>query len=44
MLPLSNLTDSSGNMQWRISLGVNPADANLPSVQNPTLNVVLNKP
>lgn len=39
-----NLTDSTGNMVWQISMGVNPADANLSSVQNSTLNVVLNKP
>jgi Di-glucose binding within endoplasmic reticulum. len=39
-----NLTDATGNMVWQISMGVNPADANLSSVQNSTLNVVLNKP
>ena len=39
-----NLTDSTGNMVWQLSMGVNPADANLSSVQNSTLNVVLNKP
>src|SRR5439155_22889063 len=39
-----NLTDSTGNMVWQISMGVNPADANLSSVQNSALNVVLNKP
>lgn len=39
-----NLTDSTGNMVWQIAMGVNPADANLTSVQNSTLNVVLNKP
>lgn len=39
-----NLTDSTGNMVWQISMGVNPADANLSSVQNSTLNIVLNKP
>lgn len=39
-----NLTDSTGNMVWQISMGVNPADANLTSVQNSTLNVVLTKP
>ena len=39
-----NLTDSTGNMVWQISMGVNPADANLWSVQNSTLNIVLNKP
>ena len=39
-----NLTDSTGNMVWQISMGVNPADANLRSAQNSTLNVVLNKP
>ena len=39
-----NLVDGSGNMVWQISMGVNPADANLGSVQNSTLNVVLTKP
>lgn len=39
-----NLVDGSGNMVWQISMGVNPADANLSSVQNSTLNVVLAKP
>ncbi|HSC45220.1 MAG TPA: malectin domain-containing carbohydrate-binding protein [Candidatus Acidoferrum sp.] len=39
-----NLTDSSGNMVWQISMGLNPADANLGAVQNSTLNVVLSKP
>jgi len=39
-----NLTDSTGNMVWQIAMGVNPADANLTSVQNSTLNVVLNRP
>ena len=39
-----NLTDATGNMVWQISMGVNPADANLAAVANSTLNVVLNKP
>ena len=39
-----NLVDGSGNMVWQISMGINPADANLTSVQNSTLNVVLTKP
>jgi len=39
-----NLTDSTGNMVWQIAMGVNPADANLTSVHNSTLDVVLNKP
>jgi Malectin domain len=39
-----NLTDSNGNMVWQISMGVNPASANLTAMQNSTLNVVLNKP
>jgi len=39
-----NLTDSTGNMVWQISICVNPADANLSSVENSTLTVVLNKP
>src|SRR4030095_9495301 len=36
-----NLTDSTGNMVWQISMDVNPADANLSSVENSTLTVVL---
>ena len=40
---VTNLTDSTGNMVWQISMGVNPADANLAPVQTSTLNVVLNK-
>jgi hypothetical protein len=39
-----NLVDGSGNMVWQISMGINPADANLTSVKNSTLNVVLTKP
>jgi hypothetical protein len=39
-----NLTDATGNMVWQISMGLNPADANLSSVQNSTLNVILNQP
>jgi hypothetical protein len=39
-----NLVDGTGNMVWQISMGVNPADANLTSVENSTLNVVLTKP
>lgn len=39
-----NLTDASGNMVWQISMGVNPASANLTAMQNSTLNVVLSKP
>jgi len=39
-----NLTDSTGNMVWQISICVNPADANLSSVENSTLTAVLNKP
>jgi hypothetical protein len=39
-----NLVDASGNMVWQISMGVNPADANLSAMQNSTLNVVLSKP
>jgi hypothetical protein len=31
-------------MVWQIAMGVNLADGNLTSVQNFTLNVVLNKP
>lgn len=39
-----NLTDSTGNMVWQVSMGLNPASADLSSVQNSTLNVVLSKP
>lgn len=39
-----NLTDAAGTMVWQISLGMNPANADLTSMQNSTLNVVLNKP
>ncbi|HVO59154.1 MAG TPA: malectin domain-containing carbohydrate-binding protein [Dongiaceae bacterium] len=38
-----NLTDGSGNMVWQVSMGLNPANANLGSVQNSTLTVVLAK-
>jgi hypothetical protein len=39
-----NLTDCTGNMVWQISMGVNPADANLSPVQDSTLHVVREKP
>jgi hypothetical protein len=39
-----NLTDGTGTVVWQISMGVNPADADLSAVQNSTLNVVLTKP
>ena len=39
-----NLTDNTGNMVWQISMGMNPANADLSSMQNSTLNVVLSKP
>jgi hypothetical protein len=39
-----NLTDATGNMVWQLSMGLNPASADLSSVQNSTLNVVLTKP
>jgi hypothetical protein len=39
-----NLTDGTGTVVWQISMGINPADADLSSVQNSTLNVVLTKP
>jgi hypothetical protein len=39
-----NLTDASGNMVWQVSMGLNPANADLSSMQNSTLNVVLTKP
>jgi malectin (di-glucose binding ER protein) len=39
-----NLTDSTGNMVWQLSMGLNPVDADLSQVPNSTLNVVLAKP
>ena len=39
-----NLTDGTGTMIWQVSMGINPANADLSSVQNSTLNVVLRKP
>jgi hypothetical protein len=39
-----NLTNNTGTMVWQISMGINPANADLSSVQNSTLNVVLAKP
>ena len=39
-----NLTDSTGNMVWQVSMGLNPASADLSSMQNSTLNVILSKP
>ena len=39
-----NLTDASGNMVWQVSMGLNPAGADLSQMQNSTLNVVLSKP
>jgi hypothetical protein len=39
-----NLTDASGIMVWQVSMGLNPASADLSSMQNSTLNVVLSKP
>lgn len=39
-----NLMDGTGNMVWQVSMGLNPADANISAVQNSSLNIVLNKP
>jgi hypothetical protein len=39
-----NLTDSAGTMVWQVSMGLNPASADLSQIQNSTLNVVLSKP
>jgi hypothetical protein len=39
-----NLTDSTGSVVWQVSMGVNPANADLSAVQNSTLNVVLSRP
>jgi len=38
-----NLTDGTGNMVWQVSMGMNPANADLSAMQNSTLNVVLTK-
>jgi hypothetical protein len=39
-----NLTDGTGTMVWQVAMGLNPASADLSSVQNSTLSVVLAKP
>jgi len=39
-----NLTDGTGTMVWQVSMGLNPANADLSSVQNSVLSVVLTKP
>ena len=39
-----NLTDGTGSMVWQVSMGMNPANANITAMQNSTLNIVLNKP
>jgi hypothetical protein len=39
-----NLTDGTGTMVWQVSMGMNPANADLSAMQNSTLNVVLTKP
>ncbi len=39
-----NLTDATGTMVWQVAMGLNPANADLSSVQNSPLNVVLTKP
>ena len=39
-----NLTDATGNMVWQVSMGLNPASADLSQMQNSTLNVILSKP
>jgi hypothetical protein len=39
-----NLTDGAGTMVWQISLGINPANADLSNLQDSTLNVILTKP
>jgi len=39
-----NLTDIAGTMVWQVSMGLNPARADLSQIQNSTLNVVLSKP
>ncbi|MGB7281879.1 MAG: malectin [Candidatus Acidiferrum sp.] len=38
-----SLTDTSGNILWQMSLGMNPAQVNLGGVQSSTLNVVVQK-
>jgi len=39
-----NLTDGTRTMVWQVSMGFNPASADLSSEQNSTLNVVLTRP
>jgi hypothetical protein len=39
-----NLSGGRGTMVWQIAMGLNPASADLSSLQNSTLNVVLTKP
>jgi Malectin domain len=38
-----NLMDTAGHVLWEINLGMNPAEVNLGSVQNSSLNVVVQK-
>jgi hypothetical protein len=38
-----SLTDTSGNILWQMSLGMNPAQVNLGGVQSSSLNVVVQK-
>ena len=39
-----DVSDGRGTMVWQIAMGLNPASADLSSVQNSTPNVVLTKP
>jgi len=39
-----NLTDGAGSVVWQVSMGMNPANANIAAMQNSTLNVVLSRP
>jgi hypothetical protein len=39
-----NHTDGTGTMVWQIAMGLSPESADLSSLQNSTLNVVLTKP
>lgn len=38
-----SLVDTSGHILWQMSLGMNPAEVNLGSVQSSSLNVVVQK-
>jgi hypothetical protein len=39
-----NLADTSGNILWEVTVTMNPANANLASVQSSALTVVVQRP